>query len=107
MASTWPLPRNWQSAEQRHLCWERSETAAAAWEQERAKIEAAANEARSEAAQRRPRNEDGTLASPTTNSGTTGRTGHQKGEIAKATLAGTNRGAVQRVAKMRRLAGTT
>jgi hypothetical protein len=46
------------------------------------------------AAQARPRNKDGTLTSRTTNSGTTGRKAHQKGERKKADLAGTNRGAV-------------
>ena len=94
---------NWQSAEQRQICFERTEAGAVEWDKERGRIAAEANAARSEAAQRRPRNEDGTLASDRTSSAATG-PHSDKGRETRATLAGTNRGAVQRVAKMRRLA---
>lgn len=97
--------RNWQSAEQRQLCYNRSEAAAADWETERLRIRADANAARSEAAKARPRKEDGTLASGCTTSAPTGSRDKEerKARTKKAEKAGTNRGAVQRAAKMERL----
>ena len=69
----------------------------AEWEAAHRKIQAEANAARSEAAKARPRKPDGTLASSSTNSATTGtRSGHEKGARAIAELSGANRGAVQR-----------
>lgn len=92
MASTWPLLRNWQSAEQRQICYEACEAGAAAIERERARIEGAANEARSEAAKQQPRTEDGRRLAPKSGDRTisAATSPHSdKGREAKATLAGT------------------
>jgi N6-adenosine-specific RNA methylase IME4 len=60
-------------------------------------IQADANRKRSEATVERDRREDGTFEpSSTTTSGTSGRDGHQKGELTKALASHTNRGAVIR-----------
>lgn len=98
--------RNWQSAEQRQLCFNRSEGAAAEWEREHKRIHAEANAARSakakgnqNAAKSRPKNSGGT------NSATTeSKTSQHKSRAKKAAKAGTNRGAVQRAAKIEKLA---
>lgn len=74
------------------------------------RIQAEANEARSEAARQQPRTEDGRRLAAKSDSGTTCSTtslDRHKGREAKADLAGTNRGAVQRAAKMRKLATET
>lgn len=102
--------RNWQSAEQRQLCYDDCEAGAAAWDREHQRIQAEANEARSEAARQQPRTEDGRRLAAKSDSGTTCSTAsldRHKGREAKADLAGTNRGAVQRAAKMRKLATET
>lgn len=103
--------RNWQSGEQRQLCYEDCEEGASAWDRRQSLIQAEANQARREATRQQPRTEDNRQLAPksvgTTVSGTTSRSGHQKGERAKAELAGTNRGAVQRAAKIRKLARET
>ena len=63
--------RNWQSAEQRQLCYDDCEAGAAAWDREHQRIQAEANEARSEAARQQPRTEDGRRLAAKSDSGTT------------------------------------
>ena len=70
------------------------EAGAAAIERERARIEGAANEARSEAAKQQPRTEDGRRLAAKSGSGTSSATtwtapDRHKGREAKATVAGT------------------
>lgn len=112
--------RNWQSAEQRQLCYDDCKEAGDAWELEHApRIRAEANQARSEklkgnqnarrgflsAEQRQLQHEENSRS--TISATTVSRSGHEKGARAKADLAGTNRGAVQRAAKIRKLAKET
>ena len=94
-------------AAQRQLCYDDCEAGAAAWDREHQRIQAEANEARSEAARQQPRTEDGRRLAPKSDSGTTCSTtslDRHKGREAKADLAGTNRGAVQRALVAARIA---
>ena len=94
-------------AAQRQLCYDDCEAGAAAWDREHQRIQAEANEARSEAARQQPRTEDGRRLAAKSDSGTTCSTtslDRHKGREAKADLAGTNRGAVQRALVAARIA---
>lgn len=105
--------RNWQSQEQRHLVLSEILEKEGVFDADRHRIADEANAKRSEAAKGNQNAAKGEKKnSGTTNSGTTEssspmkkkRSGHQKAEKAKAAKTGTNRGAVQRSDKMKRLA---
>ena len=103
--------RSWLSAEQRQLCYDATEEAAADWDAERKRIDAEANAARSDKAKaqiaQQDRDDKGRLKPGSSTVSATNREkrkGHEKGAKSKAEKAGTNRGAVQRTTKMRRLA---
>lgn len=113
--------RNWQSAEQRQLCYEDCKAGEEAWDREHRRIQVEGNQGRREAAKARPRDPSGTFlsaearqlqyeeqaTSPCTVSARSGSAPQGRGYKAKADLAGTNRGAVQRAAKIRKLAKET
>jgi len=98
--------RHWVSAVQRQMVWEDTEDHARQWEATRERIREEANAKRAEAAKgNQNASKSKSENSSTTNSGNTDskKTGHQKAERAKAEAAGTNRGAVQVSAKIKRL----
>ncbi len=88
------------SADQRYLIWKHQMQDSVTWQAEQAKRQVDANRARSEAAQARPRNGDGTLASAATTCGTTGQP--DRTSTAKAVASKTNRGAVERMDRLDR-----
>ena len=97
--------RNWRSAEQRQLCYDSCDASAEAWDAERQQIQTQANQARSEAAKgNRNAAKDRKENSAGTNSSRTVSRPQGQGRAKKAAASGTNRGAVQRSAKIRKLA---
>lgn len=97
--------RHWRSDEQRQLCFNDCEESAKEWEVEHQRILEEANKARSEKAkgnQNASKTEEENSAG--TNSARTVSRPSGKGRKKKAEAAGTNRGAVQRVAKLEKLA---
>lgn len=86
------------NADQRYLIWKRCGEQSEAWAAEQDGIKAEANRKRSEAAKRRERKSDGTLASGSTDCRTTGR--RDKTNQAKAAASKTNAGAVARGDKL-------
>ena len=89
----------------RALIWIRINEGLIAYQKTQDAIRAEANKKRSEATKQQPRTEDGTRLTEkpgcTTISGTT-RSGHRKGEQAKAQASNTNRGAIARAGEYQR-----
>lgn len=98
--------RHWQSQEQRHACWTLCAISMAKWQQEAERIRDEANRKRAEsakgnqnAAKEKPENSGCTVSAPTDSREKESR----KSRTKKAESSGTNRGAVQRTEKIRKL----
>lgn len=89
--------------DQRYLIWEAAVEQSGELQRQVAAIEAEANRKRSEAAKERPREEKGTFqASSAASSGSTGKTPKHVQAEAKAEASKTNRGAVERMTKLKK-----
>ena len=84
------------TADQRYLIWKAKAEKSAAWEATRQAIREAANLKRSEAAETRPRTEDGTWLPSSRGTDSTATGGGHPSRQLKAEASNTNRGAVAR-----------
>lgn len=87
-------------ADQRYLIWKFCSEQSDTWKATEARIKAAANQARSEAAKEQPRTDEGLFQSPGISTICANTRNHEKGQKAKAAASKTNRGAVARGDKL-------